>query len=299
MDTTMTTSDDQGNQVPALEEPPAMRTAAPDAWPDIGIIAAAHQPGIDPCDVACDAMPGHVVGDLTPPEVDWLLDHTSDCSYCANVLTDYERVDDALTRLVAPADAVEAPPPPLSFLRSTRRASYGTVDSPVGPLLVAVTDAGVCEIGFARSESEAEFRGRLVARGLTPVPDLTPTPEFGASQATAGRAIAQLQEYFEGRRDRFDVPLDFAGVTPFTRAVLDATAEVPFGRLSTYRDIATRIGKPGATRAVGNALGRNPIPVIVPCHRVVRSGGSLGGYTGGVAIKERLLALEGSALVTA
>lgn len=295
MEATMTTSDDQADQFSGLDEPPASTTVAPTGiWPDIGIITAAHQPGVDPCDVACDAMPGHVVGDLTPPEMDWLLDHTSDCAYCANLLNGYERVDDALERLVAPVAMVEASPPPLPFLPSPRRASYGTIDSPVGPLLVAVTEAGVCEIGFARSESEAEFRGRLAARGLTPVPDLDE-----ASAATGGQAIAQLREYFAGRRNRFDVPLDFAGVTPFTRAVLDATAEVPFGRLSTYRDIAARIGKPGATRAVGNALGRNPIPVIVPCHRVVRSGGSLGGYTGGIAIKERLLALEGSALATA
>ncbi len=293
MEAIMTPSDDQANQVPDLEEPTATMTVAPTGtWPDIGIIAAAHQPGIDPCDVACDAMPGHVVGDLTPPETAWLLDHTSDCSYCANMLNGYERVDDALERLIPPAS--QAAPPPLPFLPSTRRASYRTIESPVGRLLVAATEAGVCEIGFARSESEAEFRGRLVARGLTPVPDLDE-----ATVATGGQAIAQLREYFEGRRNRFDVPLDFAGVTPFTRAVLDATAEIPFGHLSTYRDIATRIGKPGATRAVGNALGRNPIPVIVPCHRVVRSGGSLGGYTGGIQIKERLLALEGAALVTA
>ena len=298
----MTTSDDQCNQLLDRDESPvAMAVSSLGIWPDIGIIAEAHQPGVDPCDVACDAMPGHIVGDLTPPETAWLLVHTADCGYCARMLTGYERVDDALERLVAPVAASQVIPPAPPFLPSTRRASYGTIDSPVGQLLVAVTDAGVCEIGFARSESEAEFRQRLVARGLRPVPDLTGDrdPEIGATQTTAGRVIAQLREYFEGRRERFDVPLDFAGVTPFTRAVLDATAEVPFGCLSTYRDIATRIGKPGATRAVGNALGRNPIPVIVPCHRVVRSGGSLGGYTGGVAIKERLLALEGSALVSA
>ncbi|MEA2584044.1 MAG: methylated-DNA-[protein]-cysteine S-methyltransferase, partial [Thermomicrobiales bacterium] len=84
-----------------------------------------------------------------------------------------------------------------------------------------------------------------------------------------------------------------SGVSPFTRSVLTATAEVPYGRLSTYRDIAQQVGRPSATRAVGNALGRNPIPVIVPCHRIVRSDASLGGYTGGLEIKERLLSLEG------
>jgi methylated-DNA-[protein]-cysteine S-methyltransferase len=81
--------------------------------------------------------------------------------------------------------------------------------------------------------------------------------------------------------------------------VLKATAEVPFGHLTSYRGIAERIGQPGATRAVGNALGRNPIPVIIPCHRIVRSDSSLGGYTGGIQIKEKLLALEGALLPTA
>ena len=85
------------------------------------------------------------------------------------------------------------------------------------------------------------------------------------------RAASQLTEYFGGQRARFDVPLDWGAMAPFQRAVLEATAAVPFGHLDTYAGIARRIGKPGATRAVGNALGRNPIPVIVPCHRVIRS----------------------------
>jgi methylated-DNA-[protein]-cysteine S-methyltransferase len=103
-----------------------------------------------------------------------------------------------------------------------------------------------------------------------------------------------LAEYFSGKRSRFQVPLDYSGLTPFTRSVLDATAEVPFGELRTYRQIAERVGRPRATRAVGNALHRNPIPVIIPCHRIVRSDASIGGYGGGVAIKEQLLHLEGA-----
>ncbi len=114
--------------------------------------------------------------------------------------------------------------------------------------------------------------------------------------AVVSNAARQLHEYFGGHRERFDLPLDFTGVSPFTRTVLEATTEVPFGRLDTYRGIASRVGKPSATRAVGNALGRNPIPVVVPCHRIVRSDASLGGYTGGLQIKQRLLALEGVTL---
>jgi O-6-methylguanine DNA methyltransferase len=148
---------------------------------------------------------------------------------------------------------------------------------------VAVTDEGVCEIGFGVYETQDEYRRRLEARGFAPVAD---------ADAVAPLA-AQLEEYFLGRRRRFDLPLDFTGVTPFTRSVLEATAAVPFGHLSTYRQIADRIGRPRATRAVGNALGRNPIPVVVPCHRVVRSDATLGGYTGGLGIKQHLLSLEG------
>ena len=127
------------------------------------------------------------------------------------------------------------------------------------------------------------FHGHLHARGFRPMQNW---------QAVADVA-AQLSEYFRGERNRFEVPLDFSGITPFTRAVLDATADVPFGRLSTYRQVAEQIGQPKATRAVGNALGRNPIPIVVPCHRIVRSDSSLGGYTGGIQIKEHLLSLEG------
>jgi O-6-methylguanine DNA methyltransferase len=276
--------------------------------PAIDILAAAARPDTDPCDVACDAMPAHLVGDLTPPEDAWLLAHTDICSYCRNVLHRYERVDEMLDRLQRYLDPLPAPPPfrpPVSARTdhprrlahgadasaAHRRASYGTLESPVGPLRVAVSDAGVCEIGFAENETEAEFRYRLEERGFAPEPCL----EWDLGPAGVARVTRQLEEYFTGRRDRFDLPLDFAGVSPFTRSVLNATTAVPFGHLATYRDIAQQIGAPRATRAVGNALGRNPIPVIVPCHRIVRSDATLGGYTGGLGIKKRLLAIEGVA----
>jgi methylated-DNA-[protein]-cysteine S-methyltransferase len=248
-------------------------------------------------------MPAHIVGDLTPPEDAWLLAHTGDCNYCRNVLYRYERVDEMLDRLQHHLDPLPAPPPfrPPAVPRTARPrgvatvvqryASYGTIESPIGPLRVAVSDAGVCEIGFAVNESEDEFRTRLEERGFRPKACL----ESDLGPEGVARVTRQLEEYFGGKRDRFDLPLDFSGVSPFTKSVLTATAAVPFGHLATYRDIATKIGAPGATRAVGNALGRNPIPVIVPCHRIVRSDHTLGGYTGGPGIKERLLDIEGVA----
>jgi methylated-DNA-[protein]-cysteine S-methyltransferase len=270
----------------------------------VDIVAAAEQPGADACDICCDAMPAHVLGDLTPPENAWLVTHTDCCDHCASVLHRYEKVDAMLDRLHDVLDPLPAPPPfiipkatkapaPTTSTRSRvsaraarRTAHFGTMDSPVGPLRVAVSDIGVAEISYTASESEDEFRKRVLARGF----DLVPAD---ASAGDIAPVTQQLTEYFGGQRKRFDLPIDFGGLTPFTRSVLDATAGVPFGELKTYGDIAAQIGSPGASRAVGNALGRNPIPVIVPCHRIVMSDLSIGGYTGGIAIKERLLSIEG------
>ncbi len=106
-----------------------------------------------------------------------------------------------------------------------------------------------------------------------------------------------MHEYFDRQRASFDLPVDLSTVSPFVQRVLHATARVPFGRLVSYKAIARDIGEPGATRAVGNALGHNPVPIVIPCHRVIRSDGSLGGYTGGTSIKRHLLTLEGSMLL--
>ena len=288
----MTTTDGQPGD-PATTAVPNRRH--PNDPSVVDVIAAASRPGVDPCDVAYDAMPAHLLGDLTPPEHDWLLGHTADCRWCANQLDRFERATAALDRLHHHLVVGAAPPTPP--LPRRRRAGYARLESPVGPLYVAASDAGLCEIDFAEHESEETFRRRLVARGFDPRPVQEAAPDPGeAGCAVIGDAAHQLREYFGGERDRFDLPLDFTGVSPFTRAVLEATAEVPFGRLDTYREIARRVGKPSATRAVGNALGRNPIPVVVPCHRIVRSDASLGGYTGGSHIKQRLLALEGVTL---
>jgi methylated-DNA-[protein]-cysteine S-methyltransferase len=250
--------------------------------PPVDLVGAAAAPDADPCDLACEAMPGYTVGDLNPRDAGWLLDHTQQCGYCRDQLNRYERLGDMLDRLHRlPADDLPAPPP--FVIPTARRAGYGRIDSPIGPLFIAASDQGVCEIGFGAHEPESLFQDHLKERGFRPVPDWN---------AVAGVA-RQLREYFGGERNQFEVPLDFSGISAFTRSVLTATAQVPFGQLSTYRDIAQQVGRPSATRAVGNALGRNPIPVIVPCHRIVRSDASLGGYTGGLEIKERLLSLEG------
>lgn len=273
----------------------------PAATPTTDLMTAAIQPGIDPCDVACEAMPAMVIGDLTPGETTWLVDHTAGCRSCAHELDRFEHVSGALDRLYHPMTAPS--PPPLEVGRVRRRRSrtgrrpahYARVESPVGPLLLAASADGICEIDFAGGDDlangrdpESRLRERLAARGFDPSP-----LSGGTTDPSVARATGELAEYFAGRRDRFDVAVDLSGLTPFAQSVLEATARVPYGRLDTYRGIATTVGNPAATRAVGNALGRNPVPVIVPCHRIVRSDHSLGGYTGGLAIKEHLLALEG------
>jgi methylated-DNA-[protein]-cysteine S-methyltransferase len=106
----------------------------------------------------------------------------------------------------------------------------------------------------------------------------------------------ELDEYFEGRRQEFETPIDWSYLAGFTREVLRATAAIGFGEVSTYAGVAEAAGSPRAVRAAGNALGANPMPVVVPCHRVLRTGGALGGYTGGLERKEFLLRLEGMLL---
>jgi methylated-DNA-[protein]-cysteine S-methyltransferase len=172
-----------------------------------------------------------------------------------------------------------------------RAAAEGLLDvaisempSPLGSLLVAVTRRGLACVAY-ENEDRDEVLGRL-ARLVS--------PRILEAPAATDEVRRELDEYFGGRRRRFDLPLDRRLMTPFARRVLAATARIGFGDLATYGQIAARIGKPGASRAVGAALGSNPIPIVVPCHRVVGAGGRLTGYAGGLERKERLLTLEGS-----
>jgi len=164
--------------------------------------------------------------------------------------------------------------------------AVGTVDSPVGELFVAVTQRGLASIAF-----DGEDRDRLLDRYAR---------ELSPRVLTAARATDDVRrehdEYFRGARRRFDLRLDRRLMSPFMKDVLGATARVPFGRLATYGQIAGRIGRPRAARAVGAALGANPIPIVVPCHRVIGAAGNLTGYGGGLPRKELLLRLEGSIL---
>jgi methylated-DNA-[protein]-cysteine S-methyltransferase len=162
--------------------------------------------------------------------------------------------------------------------------AYATVDSPLGPLVVAATPRGLVRVAYTEFKLDADVIDEL-ARKLS--------PRILEAPARLDGVRRELDEYFEGRRTGFDVPIDWALTRGFTSAVLRATARIRFGQTSTYAEVATRAGSPRAVRAAGNALGSNPLPVVVPCHRVLRTGGALGGYTGGLERKEFLLRLEG------
>jgi len=162
--------------------------------------------------------------------------------------------------------------------------AYGTVDSPVGEMLVAGTREGLVRLGLPR-ESFDEVLSGLSARV---------SPRIVELPRAVDEARRELDEYFEGKRNSFDLALDRRLVRgPFAQRVLETMLRVPYGETITYTEAATRAGNARAMRAAGNALGSNPIPVIIPCHRVVRTGGDIGGYGGGPEMKRFLLRHEG------
>ncbi len=157
----------------------------------------------------------------------------------------------------------------------------------VGPLYVAVNERGVVALDFGLSEQE--FVARVAQRtGATLV----------RSDDQAAEALKQVQEYLDGKRTTFDLPLDMSRMSEFQRRVLGIALKIPRGKVLTYGDVARAIGKPQASRAVGQALGHNPVPIVIPCHRVLGSDGSLHGYSGGGGIQTKawLLRLEGASL---
>jgi methylated-DNA-[protein]-cysteine S-methyltransferase len=163
--------------------------------------------------------------------------------------------------------------------------AYDLVDTPVGTLLVAASDRGLCRIAYdAEPERELDLLARAfgvrVLRSASPIEP----------------ARRQLDEYFEGKRRRFDLALDIALQADFNRRVLRELARVPYGEVVTYGELAARAARPRAARAVGTVMNRNPLPIVLPCHRVIGANGKLVGYGGGLERKEALLRLEGALL---
>ena len=161
-----------------------------------------------------------------------------------------------------------------------RQLSTFTLDAPIGKLRCAATPDGLALVAFPGTPWDAPLARLAQIHG----------PPRADEKHAAAR---ELRSYFAGRLHEFTVPVDLVLATPFTREVLTALRSVPRGSVTTYGALAAQLGRPRGARAVGGAVGRNPVPVVVPCHRVVASGGGLGGFSGGLAKKRSLLRLEG------
>lgn len=195
----------------------------------------------------------------TDPLLDPLLAPTDD---------DLDRLRDRLVATATAADLVDV--------------AHRTVDSPYGPLLVAATPAGIVRLAFAGEGHDAVLE-RLAA---------AVSPRVLAAPARLDAVARQLDEYFAGARRTFDLTVDLRLAHGFRRRVLDHLRDVPYGATATYTAIAAAAGSPRAVRAVGSACATNPVPIVVPCHRIVRTDGTIGQYLGGTETKRALLAME-------
>ncbi len=163
--------------------------------------------------------------------------------------------------------------------------AYTTMESPVGRLLLAATDVGLVRVAYASEDHDRVLA--TLASGIS--------PRVVRSPAALEAVARQLDEYFAGERRTFDLPVDLRFTRGFRRGVLEHLREIPYGRTESYATVAVAAGSPRAVRAVGSACATNPLPVVVPCHRVVRTDGGMGGYLGGIEAKEYLLRLESAA----
>jgi methylated-DNA-[protein]-cysteine S-methyltransferase len=210
------------------------------------------------------------------------------------IMSPSQRVSDSATR--KQLRSALGGPPAAALARSQARVKkwfaqaaplirWDEMNSPLGKLFVAMSDRGLCAVDFGRSE--ADFLARLA-----------PLARLEKQPAAAAQALAQLREYFTGQRKHFDLPVDLSTLTPFQREVLATACRIAPGQVWSYQKVAQEMSRPKSSRPVGQALAHNPIPIVIPCHRVIASDGRLGGYSGGsgLAAKRWLLRLEGAAL---
>ena len=162
--------------------------------------------------------------------------------------------------------------------------AYAEVDTPVGRVLAAVTPRGLATLAYEDFGGGADPILETIAARLS--------PRILESPARLDGVRRELDEYFEGRRTEFSTPVDWQLSHGFLLRAREACATIPYGQVRTYKELATAAGSPEAVRAAGNAMAKNPIPIVVPCHRVLRTGGALGGYGGGLECKRWLLDLE-------
>ena len=198
-------------------------------------------------------------------------------------------IDRRLTAAARPAPALDLEQLRVALARRSAHdglldVAHGSYDSPLGRLTVMVTPRGLVRLSYP---------GDGIAAQLDELADRV-SPRILEAPERTDAVRRQLDEYFDGARHAFELRIDWRLVRGFAGNVLRATARIPFGSVSSYREVAAEAGSPKAYRAAGNALGSNPVPIVVPCHRVLHIGGGLGGYTGGLARKRFLLRLEGA-----
>jgi methylated-DNA-[protein]-cysteine S-methyltransferase len=239
---------------------------------------------------ADDRFVAYITGDLPRTEKSELDRHTRQCPECRLRLSAFRSAKSRLDRIFSKSPRRHELAPAEQLLGALlaqipeKRIYYDTVSlSGFGTVLLAATDRGLCFLSF-RPHAENDYVKRWNEADFT----------VRRSGTALSEPIRELREYFSGKRKRFDVPTDLVFASDFTKEVLAQTARIKFGQVRTYQDVALAMGKPKSVRAVGNALGRNPIPIVVPCHRVVATGGGLGGFTGGISYKRKLLAIEGN-----
>lgn len=208
-----------------------------------------------------------ILGDPDPVAAQALTEHMAVCSACRERAAEYRNLHRSA-----------------KGIRGGPVVRWRRFDSPFGAMRIAASGAGLVALSW-RDESDDAFVAGLERR-YPSTPVVCDTDRLASAEE-------QLTEYFGRRRPRFDLFVDLEALGDFQRAVLGAASGLDFGETVTYTEIARRIGRPKASRAVGNALGRNPVPIIVPCHRVVRTDRTLGGYTGGLRYKRALLDIEG------
>lgn len=221
------------------------------------------------CDCTDDRVLGYVLGELDGEDGLAVAEHLGECGGCRDRAAEFAALDRALEECCRPS--------PIRWHAFDTETAFGR-------MYVAATARGLARISWQQADDgawvrhlEARFPDRPVVRDPTALAE----------------AEEQLREYFAGDRTAFDLPVDLGALGDFDRSVLRAATRIPCGEVVPYSELASRIGRPRAARAVGNALGRNPVAIVVPCHRIIRTDGSLGGYGGGVEWKERLLAIEG------
>lgn len=236
-----------------------------------------------------DVVMALYLGNVPGEEKQRIYHHVNECSGCMREFDLYRQVLSGVETLVQEMGGTQRAGRLRAAIQGRLRQRQIFYDlfyhTLTGPLWVAATTSGVCTVQFSE-HTPFEIEELLRAQ--------QPEAWIVREKSALSKIITELREYFQRRRERFSIPIDWRFVPEgFKRQALQMASKIPYGQVYTYGELAERLGNPKAVRAVGQALGANPVPIIVPCHRVIAAGGKLGGFSAGPKIKRRLLELEG------